>query len=158
MDRRTFLWRSVVTGGVLATIPRISHSADPSSLISWQHGLRPAHRLAVEQDKPMLVVFTAKWCTYCHKLIGEVSKNTKLAKYIETNFIPTLLDFDQETRASEVLGVESLPTTVILSPQVDLLLQKPGYMNPEVFQKTLQTALLRRAEIRQANAVTNEQK
>jgi len=152
MDRREFVWNAVITGGFLGGLSRPLPAEEASENIVWQTTLKPAHRLAVELDRPLLVVFTATWCTYCHKLIRETTANEKLATYISAHFIPTLLDFDKETRIVEVLKIESLPTTVVLSPQVDLLLQKPGYMKADAFRQTLSAALIRQAEVQQAKA------
>jgi protein disulfide-isomerase len=151
MDRRQFLGQAAALVGAAAwTTP--AWAATTPSYIDWQTDLRDAHGLAREQDRPILIVFSAKWCTFCHKLLREVGADKRLAAYITANFIPTMLDFDQETRIAKVLEVESLPTTVVLSPQVDLLLQKPGYMKLDVFRKTLETAMTRQNEIRQVNA------
>ncbi|MBI1347703.1 thioredoxin fold domain-containing protein [bacterium] len=152
MDRREFVWKTLVTGGLATAFAQTVQAEEAAEGIPWQRLLKSAHRRAVELDRPLLVIFTASWCTYCHKLIRETSANPKLAQFITANFVPTLLDFDKETRIVEVLAIESLPTTVVLSPQVDLLLHKPGYMKAETFRDTLNAALVRRTEVQQAKA------
>ncbi len=152
MDRRQFLESALVTSGlVLSGLPQATAAAVESK-IPWYKDLREAHTKAIELDRPILVVSSATWCTYCHKLIREAAADTKTSKLISARFVPTLLDFDKDTRIAKVFDVESLPTTVVLSPNADLLLNKMGYMKPEAFRKVLDEALDRQAEIRQVNA------
>jgi thioredoxin-related protein len=152
MDRRQFLIRSMAITGVSAVSAASSWSAPlTSSRIAWQTNLRAAHALATEQNRPLLLVFSAEWCHYCHKLIREAGADKSLSAFIMANFIPMQIDFDKEQRIAAVLEVESLPTTVVLSPKIDLLLNKPGYMKVAVFRKTLEEVLLKQAEIQQVN-------
>ncbi len=117
------------------------------SKINWRKDLRSAHDAAVETDKPLLLVFGASWCTFCHKMHRETFTDRNLIALIEREFIPITLDFDKETKVVEVLEVEQLPCTVVLSPQADLLLKFVGFAKADAYQKKLQAALTKRAEI-----------
>ncbi len=151
MQRRQFLRQTAALSGLTLAGGVAVWAAPATTKLTWQTDLREAHTLAVEQDRPILVVFSAKWCTYCHKLIREVGADKKLAAFVSANFVPTQLDFDKEKRIAEVLEVESLPTTIILTPKVDLLQRKAGYMKIDVFRKWLDEGLVKQAEIRQVN-------
>lgn len=151
MHRRQFLQGALVAPGVLWGWSGMD--AAEASAIPWRTNLRVAHTAAIETQRPILIVFSAKWCTYCHKLLREAAADKQTARFINERFIPTMLDFDKEPRIAEVFEVESLPTTIVLSPGVDLLLQKPGYMKQDVFRKTLAAAIPEQAPIRQVNGV-----
>lgn len=151
MQRRQFLRQAAALSG-LACVGSPLWGATGAAKLIWQTDLREAHTLAVEQDRPILLVFSAKWCTYCHKLLREVGADKKLAAFVTANFVPTQLDFDKEKRIAEVLDVESLPTTLLLTPKVDLLQRKAGYMKTDVFRQWLDEGLTKQAEIRQINA------
>ena len=118
--------------------------------IDWQTDLKAAHKLAVRQQKPMLVVFGADWCFYCKKLEGETLGNRLMADYVRREFIPVHLDFDRDEKTAEILEVKSLPCTVILSPKVDLLGRIDGYVKPSEYYTGLQKARALQARIAQA--------
>lgn len=151
MHRRQFLQGALLAPGLVWGWSD-SEAAEASS-ITWRTDLRAAHTAAVEAQRPILIVFSAKWCTYCHKLLRETTADKQTSRFINERFIPTVLDFDKESRIAEVFEVESLPTTIVLSSGVDLLLQKSGYMKQDVFRKTLAAAIPEQVPIRQVNGV-----
>ena len=120
-----------------------------SPKVRWFQSLRAAHKLAIEQDVPLLIVFGASWCTYCHKMDREVFGDKRVISLIEREFIPVHLDYDRDIKVAKILEVEKLPCTVILSPHADLLAKREGYAQIPEFQKILTTALSRQAEIPQ---------
>ncbi len=95
--------------------------------IHWVHDLKAAHQLSVKENKPMMITFGASWCTYCKKMDETTLTDAKMVDYIEANFIPVHLDFDKNRETAKVLEIETLPTTVILSPRADLLGRIVGF-------------------------------
>lgn len=152
MDRRRFLGSVAASTAWAVWQPPLAQAGILGEKLRWHKDLREAHTLAVESNRPLLIVFSATWCTYCHKLMHEVGADAKASKYISTNFVPTVLDFDKDARIAKVFEVESLPTTVVLTPQADLLLTKAGYLKPEPYRKLLEETLARRAEVQQVKA------
>ncbi len=160
MDRRTFCQQLLGTGiGVgsmlqlIDAVP-IASAATGATKVPWQKSLKAAQKLALQQDKPMMVVFGASWCTYCHKLDRETFADKRIATFIEREFIPVHLDFDKEPKIAKILEVERLPCTVFLTPQADLLLRSEGFANAKDFQSTLSSVLDKRTEIQQVRAST----
>ncbi len=148
MNRRQF------GGLVLGSMASLSvgglrlQAAPPSkSKINWQKTLRTAHDASLEQNKPLLMIFGASWCTFCHKLHRETLTDPALATFINRDFIPLVLDFDKDTRVVEILEVEQLPCTIVLSPEADLLLKYVGFLKPDAYHKKLQSALVKQKEI-----------
>jgi thioredoxin-related protein len=148
MDRRAFGRMAIGSLLGISTWGRDVGAAPPTkSKIQWQKDLRAAHNAAVEQDKPILLVFEASWCTFCHKMHRETFTDRNLAALIDREFIAVAVDFDKETKVVEVLEVEQLPCTIVLSPDADLLLKFVGFAKADVYQKKLQAALSKRAEV-----------
>ncbi len=152
MDRRRFCLELLGTGAALEGLARFAAAAPPPTgpavqKIRWNHSLKAAHKIAIEQDKPLLIVFGASWCTYCHKLERETLGDKRITAAVERDFIPVHLDFDRDAKVAKILEVERLPCTVILSPQADLLLKHEGYVEYKEYQQALQSALEKRAEI-----------
>lgn len=149
MDRRDF--GCYVIGSLLGLATSsfaMASGPGAKSKISWQKDLRSARDTAVETDKPLLLVFGASWCTFCHKMHRETFTDRNVISLIEREFVPIIMDFDKDTKVVEILEVEQLPCTVVLSPEADLLLKFVGYAKADVYLKKLQSALTKRAEIR----------
>lgn len=148
MNRRDF-GGAVLTSmlGMSAWSPSLFAAPTAKSKINWQKTLRAAHDAAVEQKKPLILVFGASWCTFCHKMHRETFTDRNLAAFIEREFIAMTLDFDEDTKAVEILEVEQLPCTVVLSPQGDLLVKFVGFLKAEPYQKKLKQALAKRDEV-----------
>lgn len=154
MDRRGFCLSVLGSGLALGSFTSIAsaESADfgetPQKL-KWHKSLKAAHQLAVETDKPLLIVFGASWCHYCHKLERETLSDSRMVAAIERDFIPVHLDFDRDSKVAKILEVKRLPCTVVLSPDADLLLKSEGYKDYKGFIKILQASLEKRSKIQQ---------
>jgi thioredoxin-related protein len=131
--------RLSLLSGLVAVLllAEVSFAEGPGKNVHWQKDLKSAHKLAVAQGKPILLVFGAEWCTYCHKLEKNVIDQPETAAYINANFIPVHLDADHEKRIVEILEVDSLPCTVVLSPNADLLGKYDGYAEAKKYNANL---------------------
>jgi uncharacterized protein YyaL (SSP411 family) len=135
-----------VSSAVLAETPKAAIAVQK---LQWFKSLKAAHKLAIETDKPMLIVFGASWCGWCHKLERETLADQRLVAMIKRDFVPVHQDFDNDSKVAKILEVESLPCTVILSPQADLLQKSVGFADFKGFVKILQAAMAKQSEIRQ---------
>jgi thiol-disulfide isomerase/thioredoxin len=152
MDRRQFVASMLGASGLVFTGGTAARSAPFGPKLKWQKDLKVARKLALADNKLLMVVFTAEWCTYCHKLIDNTISHRDLVPFIDRHFVPVMIDFDANKRVAEILEVDSLPNTVILSPMADLLVQRKGYAQVGSFKETLQSALDKQAEIIQTRA------
>jgi thiol-disulfide isomerase/thioredoxin len=116
--------RSAILGavGICLSAGRVSLAGGPANkAIAWQSSLQDAHKIALQQNKPMMLVFGAEWCGYCKKLEKTTLSNPQLSKYINSTFVSVHVDVDEEEKVAKILEVKSLPCTIILSPNADLL-------------------------------------
>lgn len=158
MDRRTFCQQWIgsgiilgsMAGNLFAELPLLGGGSSPK--VKWQKSLKTAQKMAQQQDKPIMIVFGASWCTFCHKLERETLSERRTAAMIEREFIPVHLDFNKEKRVADILEVERLPCTVILTPEADLLLKFEGFAEPKEFQSSMAAALEKRAEVKQVGS------
>jgi thioredoxin-like negative regulator of GroEL len=120
--------------------PPQAQTVSTTTGIKWHSDLKEARKIAVAENKPILVVFGAEWCTYCKKLEKQTINNPSIAKFINENFVPVHLDFDKEPKVGQILEVQSLPCTVILSPDAELLGRINGYHTPGPYQQNLTAA------------------
>lgn len=162
MDRRSFcqqiLGSGIAVGSLLSQVYAEStlpgHAATGHSTVKWQKSLKTAQKLAIQQNKPIMIVFGASWCTYCHKLERETLAEKRTAAMIDREFIPVHLDFNKEEKVAKILEVERLPCVVILTPDADLLMKYEGFAEPKEFQATMSAALEKRDEIQQVRNET----
>ena len=131
-------WGFVLTSGAQEIRQPSQTGAKPE--VAWQNDLRKAHKISVREGRPLLLVFGADWCTFCKKLEHETLGHPELAAYVNASFVPVHLDYDKDERAREILEVEKLPCTVILSPDADLLDRFEGYRKPAGYYRKLAAA------------------
>lgn len=117
-----------------AALPRLLRRAPE---ISWQTDLKAAHRASRSTGKPMMIVFTATWCGPCQKMKKDVYADAEVAKAINDQFVPVMLDIDRNPQIAEALEVEKIPQTVILNSKADLLGRMVGVQKKTVFQTQL---------------------
>ncbi len=118
--------------------------------VAWQTDLKAAQKLSVRTGRPMLIVFGADWCTHCGRFERNTLGNPTMAGFINREFVPVHLDFDKQQETAEVLEVQALPCTVILSPEADLLGKVVGAKAPKDYWEVLQDAKDEQSRIRQA--------
>lgn len=140
-----------VVMAALVAAPLVAAEPQPKKTpVVWQNDLKAAQKHSVQSGRPMLIVFGADWCTHCGKFEKNTLGNPTMANYINRDFIPVHLDFDKDQEIAEVLEVEALPCTVILSPEADLLGKVVGAKAPKDFWEVLQDAKDEQTRIRQA--------
>lgn len=158
---RTKLFSLLALTGLLAFGGTIQNSvADlkprAGKSIVWQSDLRKAQQVAQQTGRPILVFFTADWCTHCDRFKESTLHNATMADYINRDFVAVQLDFDKEKKAAEILEVEALPSTVIISPEADLLGRVVGAKPPKELWDALQGAKDEQIRIRQARFAAGE--
>jgi|SRR5579872_3032929 len=159
MDRRIIRWgtsglllTAVTMGAVAANKPAASSrkaQQSPQSTqvpqsapaIKWVYDLKTAHEQSLATGKPMLIVCGGPWCVYCKKLEKEVLGHPTIAKYINRTFIAVHLDSEKDQRAVQILEVKSLPTTMILSPDADLLGSVEGFVKVRDYATVLKQSI-----------------
>ena len=119
-----------------AAVVSIAAPAVPAG-IRWRADLRAAHADAAAAGKPMLLLFGADWCHYCHKQTDETLSDPALVARINANFVPVRLDFDADAKLAEILEVKTLPQAVLLSPDADLLGRAAGFHDVSQFGQAL---------------------
>jgi thioredoxin-related protein len=121
--------------------PQSTQLSQQAPSIQWVYDLKSAQAQSLATGKPMLIVCGGPWCVYCKKLEKEVLGHPVIAKYINKTFIAVHLDSEKDQRAVQILEVKSLPTTVILSPEADLLGSVEGFVKPRDYASVLKQAV-----------------
>jgi len=118
-----------------------NNSADHSgNLIKWHTDLETAHQASLKSNKPVFIVFDASWCTYCRKLEKDTLSDPRMCRYLNQAFEPVRLDFDKDREIADTLKVKSIPCTVVLSSEADLLARQVGYSRVPQYHSMLEKA------------------
>ena len=97
--------------------------------IKWRTDIRAARRESSETGLPILMKFSAKWCGPCKKMKAETFTDAALTEMINTCFIPVEVDTDQNERLAQQLRIESVPTTMVISPDGDIVERREGFQS-----------------------------
>ncbi|HWL07696.1 MAG TPA: thioredoxin family protein [Planctomicrobium sp.] len=124
----------------VAAPPALLRSRSAPAEVKWHNHLPSAHKQAVAENKPILIVFGAEWCGFCTKLEKQTLKSPEVSQTIQEWFVPVHLDFDNDKRIADILEVKSLPCCVVISPGADLLGRIEGFQGPVPFQQKLNSA------------------
>lgn len=137
----TTLLRFLVCIGILAQAAAAPANffGTGSGKVAWQSDMKKAGLDAKRSGKPILLQLTASWCSYCHKMLKETYTDPAIAKKINDNFVPLLLDADENEQLVEMLEVSSFPSTIIISSEFDILGRIAGYQKPDAFSKQIAT-------------------
>ena len=131
-------------------------AAGPKNGLNWQSDIFAAHKVSVQQGKPMLLVFGADWCFYCKKLEKTTLAEPEMVQYINQNFVPVHIDVDKDKKVASILEVKSLPCTVVLSPNADLLGRIEGFEQAPSLYRKLAAAKQQQVRIAPASAAASQ--
>jgi YHS domain-containing protein/thioredoxin-related protein len=104
--------------------------------VSWHKDFQQAAQESIRSGKPMLVKFTAVWCGYCQKMKQSFADKS-VSQHLNTCFVPVIIDADSNQRLVNAIGIEGLPTTVIISPDLKVLTKIVGYKTPRELDRYL---------------------
>lgn len=113
---------------------------DDAPSVEWKRDLRAAHAEAKATNRPILVVFGADWCRYCGKLEKQTLGDPAVGKLVAESFVPVALDYDRDREIARILEVKSLPSTIVLSPDTDLLGRLVGFVEADRYRESLLAA------------------
>ena len=116
---------------LLATAPGES-PAPPLVAIHWEKKFDEALKKAQRAGKPLVVVFWAEWCGWCHRLDRTTYADPAVVRRAQ-EFVAVKVNTEgsrRELQVSAKYGVRSLPTILFLSPQGRQLFRVNGYQGP----------------------------
>jgi thiol:disulfide interchange protein len=65
--------------------------------LQFEHNFDKALQKAKEQNKEVMMMYSATWCPECNYMKEVVFKNKKVSTYMENNFVVLLLDIQKDT-------------------------------------------------------------
>jgi YHS domain-containing protein/thioredoxin-related protein len=108
--------------GLLATLllllPATGMAQQP---IRWESTLDGAQRVASQSNRLVLVEFVAPWCEVCRRMEAEVFSQPSVGAQVSINYAPVRVNADQLPAIARQFGITALPTTVLITPQGQVL-------------------------------------
>ena len=111
----------------------------PSIGGDWAADYATAQKQAVESDKPIILFFTAKWCSPCQIMKREVWADDQVMAKVKNGFIPVAVDMDDPGAAATLVryGVGATPTTIIADTKGNVLQSRQGRIGKSDFLEML---------------------
>jgi thioredoxin-related protein len=106
---------------------------------TWLKTIAAAQKEAKEKNQLILVDMFAEWCGWCHRFEREVFPS-KIFQDATADMVLLRLnteDGKEGTQMSRKFGITSLPTFLLLTPELTSAGQIRGYAPPEPFVKSL---------------------
>ncbi len=97
---------------------RSGHAEAPAGgpAVQFVEGYSQGYRKAQAAGKPMLVLFTARWCNYCHQMLVEAFTERQVV-HLSERFVCILVDADREPEVCREFDIRGFPTIQFLSPR-----------------------------------------
>ncbi len=107
----------------------------PSGGAVWAVDYTTAQKQAVESDKPIIIFFTAKWCSPCRVMKREVWADEQVMATVNETFIPVMIDVDDPAAAAIVnrYRVGGTPITIITDSTGNVVQYKQGRISKADF-------------------------
>jgi thioredoxin-related protein len=96
--------------------------------LKWYQTFDEGQRVALEENKPILIYFWAIWCTWCEKLHTRVYPDPRIAPILNESFVRVAVDLDVNPEDARRFNVQFPPHLVFTTPQGEILTRIPGYI------------------------------
>ncbi len=124
--------------------------------------IEQAWQAAVSADKPLLVMFTTDHCVYCRKMLSETYSHPAIQKMLASRAETVMANAKDYRALTKRMGIRGYPSTLVISPQGQVLDLVEGYMDAQKFAKRVgpllakQTTRIGKATSAPANLETIE--
>lgn len=120
-----------------ALVATAAAAAVQAGEVKWHRDIRQAVTEASRAKKPLLIEFSADWCGYCRRMQHTTFADEGVIRHVNGCFVPVAVDADENGALVQAVGVEGLPTTVIISPELKVVKRITGYQSPEQMREHL---------------------
>jgi thioredoxin-related protein len=94
-----------------------------------------AWKVAIEKKKPLLVMFTSNNCTFCRKMIADTYSNQEVKDLLRGRTESVMAHSDHYASLIKKLGIRGYPSSLLISPEGEVLDFMEGYVDAQEFAK-----------------------
>lgn len=105
----------------LLTLSTLTYASDADFAKEYHYidSYKKAQTKALEQKKPMMILFVTASCPWCQKLKHQTLKKSDVNTIVHDSFIPVLLDKDTDD-FPKILMPMVVPTIVFVDPKSEV--------------------------------------
>ena len=96
----------------------------------WTESLDEAKKLAIQNNKFIIIDFNASWCSPCRQMESDFWYNSKFTSTLD-KFIIVSVNIDFNKNIANYYGVTSIPNVKIIDVNGNLIHEFLGYINAE---------------------------
>jgi thioredoxin-related protein len=113
-----------------------------------------AWKSSVASKKPLLVMFTSDNCLYCKKMMKETYHHPAIERMLSQNTETVVAHSRDYKSLVKKMGVRGYPSTLLISPEGEVLDFMEGYVEAKVFAERVYPLLQkhRTAQLSDANS------
>ncbi|MBW5398400.1 cytochrome c biogenesis protein CcdA [Brachyspira pilosicoli] len=123
LEKKIFVSVLIISIALGSIYGIIKQKGEVSNLVSYNEALE----LSKQNNKPILIDFSAVWCANCYELKEKVFVNEELKKFIDDNFIFTEVDVDKYKNISDEYNVKWLPWIIVIDRDKNILYTKNSF-------------------------------
>ncbi|HUW18223.1 MAG TPA: DUF255 domain-containing protein [Sedimentisphaerales bacterium] len=133
------LWIVILVFAAFVATIFLTHKEET---VNWVQDYQTGLKLAQEQKKPVLLAFYKQFTRFTTDTFENTYNSPKVIEFVETNFIPILINVDEQPKIAEQYKVAYYPTHYIKRPDSnDLFGPLVGYDPPDRFIKELKNLI-----------------
>jgi len=115
------------------------------SAIFNQSSVEQAWATAVAEKKILLVMFTSDHCHFCTKMLDETYSHPAIQRMLAKDTETVLAKAEDYRALIKRMGIRGYPTTLLISPQGEVLDLLEGFVEVKAFAKRVQPHLAKQA-------------
>ncbi|MEI0604485.1 cytochrome c biogenesis protein CcdA [Brachyspira alvinipulli] len=123
LEIKIFVSVVIISIALGCTYGFIKSKNEVSNHITYSEALE----LSKQNNKPILIDFSAVWCANCYELKEKVFVNEELKKFIDDNLIFTEVDVDKYKNISDEYNVKWLPWIIVIDSDKNILYTKNSF-------------------------------
>ncbi|MEI0496469.1 cytochrome c biogenesis protein CcdA [Brachyspira intermedia] len=123
LEIKIFVSVVIISIALGCTYGFIKQKNEVSNMISYNEALE----LSKQNNKPILIDFSAVWCANCYELKEKVFVNEELKNFIDDNLIFTEVDVDKYKNISDEYNVKWLPWIILIDSDKKILYTKNSF-------------------------------
>lgn len=138
-NQKPTLWipsfKRLIAVSVLISLLLFCSATQGQQTIQWETNLERAQQLAKQQDKLVLLHFTASWSLPCRNLANFVHAESRVRSAFRDNLIAVKIDVDKNPELVERYEVPSVPFEVILTADKKIVSKRKSPDNSSAYYK-----------------------
>lgn len=123
LEKKIFVSVLIISIALGSIYGIIKQKSEVSNLVTYNEALE----ISKQNNKPILIDFSAVWCANCYELKEKVFVNEELKKFIDDNLIFTEVDVDKYKNISDEYNVKWLPWIIVIDSDKNILYTKNSF-------------------------------